>query len=306
MDYGIVLPAMGEGSSRDGLEAAAELAELHGFTDVWGTDHVLVPHAAEDDYGRIYEILTTLAWLAGRFRRVRLGTSVIVIPMRSAVVVAKQLATLDELSGGRLTVGLGAGWNAAEFENVGAGDRFRVRGAYLEESIRLFRHLWSGSGAPFHGRFHAFEDFTFAPLPPQGAGLPIWLGGRDRRALERAGRLADGYHSSGAGPEQLAERVPVLRAAADAAGRPMPVLSARIRVELEDRSAGGTERRPDAGAGAAPSPATLRGRPDAVAARIRRFEEVGVSHLAIAFPEQAPDGLRRSVERFVEEVRPLV
>ncbi|HET9681784.1 MAG TPA: LLM class flavin-dependent oxidoreductase, partial [Candidatus Limnocylindrales bacterium] len=93
MQYGLILPAMGEGASREGLEAAAELAERYGFGDVWGTDHVLVPHAAADDYGRVYEIVTTLAWLAGRFRRVRLGASVVIAPMRNAVLVAKELAT---------------------------------------------------------------------------------------------------------------------------------------------------------------------------------------------------------------------
>jgi probable F420-dependent oxidoreductase len=291
MDFGIVLPSIGDDSSRAGIEAAAGLAEEHGFSDVWGTDHLLVPHAAAEDYGRIYEIVTTLAWVAGRFRRVKLGTSVVVVPMRNAVVLAKELATIDALSEGRLIVGLGAGWNEVEFGNVGVADRFHVRGAYLEETIRLLRHLWSGSTEPFHGRFVAFEDFTFGPLPAQSGAVPIWLGGRSEKALERAGRLADAYHASATSPDQLAPRIPIIRAAAETAGRLMPPLSGRVRVEL----------------GGGPQDFyTLHGSPGQVAAEIRRYEDLGVDHLALAFPEHDPEGVRRSIERFVTEVRPLL
>jgi probable F420-dependent oxidoreductase len=290
MDYGLGLPALGDGSTREGIEAAAELAERHGFGDVWGTDHLLVDASAADDYGRIYEILTTLAWVAGRFRKVRVGASVIVVPLRNAVVLAKELATIDDLSGGRLIAGVGVGWHRVEFGNVGVADRFQVRGAYLEETIQLWRHLWSGSKEPFHGRFHSFDDFVFGPLPPQGAGLPIWIGGRNEKALARAGRLADAYHSSAAGPDAFAVRSPIIRAAAEAAGRPMPRLSARVRVDL----------------GAEPDPSfyTMHGTPEQVAAEIRAFAAAGVDHLLLVFPERDPHGLTQAVERFVAEVLP--
>jgi len=291
VDFGLILPAMGDGSSREGIAMAAELAERHGFTDVWGTDHLLVPHSAEADYGRIFEIATTLAWLAGSYRTVRVGASVVIAPMRNAVVLAKELATIDELSEGRLIVGLGAGWNAPEFANVGVADRFHVRGAYLEETVLLFRHLWSGSQEPFHGRFHQFDDFVFGPVPAQGERLPIWLGGRNEKALQRAGRLADGYHASSSSPADFEARVPVIRAAAEAAERPMPRLSARVRVALD----------------AAPeSFYTLHGSRHDVVDDIQRFARLGVDHLALAFPELDPEGLTRSVERFVAEVQPLL
>jgi probable F420-dependent oxidoreductase len=292
MDYGLVLPAMGDGASREGIEAGCEAAERHGFGDVWGTDHLLVDQSAADDYGRIFEILTTLAWIAGRFERVKVGTSVIVVPMRNAVVLAKELATIDDLSGGRLIVGLGVGWNEQEFRNLGVHDRFHVRGAYLEEAIALFRHLWSGSREPFDGTFHAFDDFVFGPLPPQGANLPIWLGGRSEAALQRVGRVAEAYHASAIGPASLADKVPVIRAAAEAAGRPMPRLSSRVRVELDGP--------------ARSSVYTMHGTAADVAGEIRAFAEAGVDHLALAFPERHPEGLARAVDRFVGEVLPLV
>ena len=291
MDYGLVLPNLGADASPEGLRAAVEAAEDHGFTDVWTTDHVLIDRENESDYGRLFEAVTTLAWLAGHSRAIRLGTSVIVVPMRNAVVLAKELATVDALSGGRLIAGFGVGWNTKEFANVGVADRFHQRGAYLDETIAVCRHLWSGSTEPFRGRFHEFDDFAFEPLPAQGAALPIWLGARDERALRRVGRVADAYHASATKPSAYAPRIPIIRAAAEAAGRPMPRLSARVRVEL---GASGE------------SFYTMHGSPADVAAEIRAFAELGVDHLALAFPPRDPDGIRRAVDRFVGEVAPLV
>src|SRR5215211_6187839 len=256
MDYGLVLPSLGDDANLAGVEAAIDLAAKHGFSDVWTTDHILVGADAAEDYGRIYEAVATLAWAAARNETVRLGASVIVVPMRESVLLAKQLATVDALSRGRLIAGFGVGWNRREFASVGADDRFEVRGAYLEETINLCRHLWSGSTDAFEGRFSRFDDFVFGPLPDQGADLPIWIGARDERALRRVGRLGDAYHSSATSPSNYAPRIAVIRAAAEAAGRAMPRLSARVRVEL----------------GSGPeSFYTLHGSAEDVAAGIREF-----------------------------------
>ena len=292
MDYGLILPSLGADATREGIEAAGEIAERLGFSDVWTTDHLLVDASAANDYGRIFEAVTTLAFLAGRTTRVRLGASVIVVPMRNAVVLAKELATIDVLSHGRLIAGVGVGWSAAEFANVGVADRLAVRGAYTDETIRLWRHLWSGARSPFAGRFHTLDDFAFGPLPDQGGDLPIWIGGRKEAALRRVGRVADAYHASATNPAGLAERIPVIRAAAEADGRRMPALSARVRVRLES---------PVADDGYA-----MRGTPSDIVAEIRAFAALGVGHLALAFAERDPVGLERATERFMREVAPLV
>lgn len=292
MQYGLALPSLGDDSTREGIEAAAEVAERLGFRDVWVTDHLLVDASAAEDYGRIFEAVTTLAYLAGRTTRVRLGASVIVVPMRNAIVLAKELATIDVLSRGRLTVGVGVGWSAAEFANLGLSERMRERGAYTDETIRVWRHLWSGASGPFHGRFHTFDDFVFGPLPDQGAELPIWIGGRQEAALRRVGRLADSYHSSQTPPGAYAQRIPVIRAAAEEAGRPMPALSARVQVRI--------------GAADTSDGYALRGTPEEVAAEIRVFAGIGLDHLLIVLPELDPEGLTRAAERFMAEVAPLV
>jgi alkanesulfonate monooxygenase SsuD/methylene tetrahydromethanopterin reductase-like flavin-dependent oxidoreductase (luciferase family) len=134
------------------------------------------PEAAEE-YGTLLEAVTTLAYLGGRTRTIRLGASVIVVPMRNAVVLARELATIDVLTRGRLIAGVGVGWSEEEFRNVGTADRFRTRGAFTDETIAVWRHLWSGSSQPFEGRFHRFSDHAFLPLPARGGTLPVLSAG---------------------------------------------------------------------------------------------------------------------------------
>lgn len=291
MDFGLCLPNFQAGSSTDGLERAAATAERLGWSTIWTTDHLLVVHEDAPDYGRTYEAILTLAWLGARHPTLRLGTSVIIAAVRNAVILAKEFATLDALSDGRVIAGIGVGWSHPEFANLGMADRFVERGAYLDETIALWRHLWSGATTPFHGRFHAFDDFVFEPLPAQGDRLPIITGGRAAPALRRAGRLADGYHSSQTGPRQYAERLPVIRAAAEAAGRPMPWLSGRVNVRF--------------GPGSGDTYA-IAGTPDEMAAEVRAFAALGVEHLALAFGTREPDALDELGERFMREVAPLV
>jgi probable F420-dependent oxidoreductase len=290
MDLGLCIPNMPEGASPEGIEAAADVTERLGWSTVWTTDHVLVPEADASEYGRIYEAIVTLAWVGARHPRVRLGTSVIVVPQRNAVLLAKELATLDSLSGGRVIAGVGIGWNETEFSNLGTADRFHVRGAYLDETIRLWRHLWSGTTDPFLGRFHQIEDFAFEPLPAQRS-IPIVIGGRAQPALRRAGSLGDGYHSSSTGPAAYAKRLDVIAAAATAAGRPMPELSARVRVEFEG----------EAGASYA-----MRGSPDEMAREVRAFAALSVRHLALSFQTTDADEVVRRAERFDRDVVPLI
>lgn len=293
MDLGIALP-FGPGASVEAVEAAADAAEGLGWDGVWVTDHLLVDHEAADDYGWITEAVTTLAYLAARTKRVKLGASVIVVPMRNAIVLAKELATIDAFSRGRLIAGVGVGWSDKEFSNVGVSDRFHDRGAYTDETIRLWRHLWSGSVEPFEGRFHAFQEFDFGPMPTWGGGVPIWIGGRDPRALARAGRLADAYHSSATPPDKYAERIPIISAAATAAGRQAPRWTARVRVRLGEEP------------GDADRFYAIRGSAEQVVAGIEAWKAIGVDYLTLSFAERDADGVVKAMERFDREIRPQV
>jgi probable F420-dependent oxidoreductase len=278
MKFGLALRNTGDGASAEAIEAGAAAADRLGWETVWTTDHVLVPASAAAEYGRTFEAIATLAWVGARYPRLKLGTSVIVVPQRNAVLLAKELATLDVLSEGRLIAGVGVGWNETEFANLAEAERFHRRGAYLDETIRLWRHLWSGSSQPFEGVFHNFSDFVFGPLPVQGAQVPIMVGGGSPAALRRAGALGDGYHATRATPDTMAERIPVIRAAAVAAGREMPSLSVRSAV-----SALGSD-------------------PEAQLATVRAFESLGVADIALVFEATEPAELSAAIEDFDRHV----
>jgi probable F420-dependent oxidoreductase len=292
MRYGLCLPNFTTLASADAIEIAADAADRLGFADVWTTDHVLVDSSTDAaDYRTNFDVLEVLAWVGAKHPGLGLGTSVIVVPQRNGVVVGKQLATLDALSSGRVIAGVGVGWSESEFANLGMAERFAVRGAYLEETIQLWRHLWSGSTDAFRGRFHDIEDFVFGPLPAQRSSLPIWIGGRNETALARAGRLADGYHSSATSPEGFAKRVPTIRAAADAAGRPMPALSARVRVAFGDPAESSAVR-----------PYAIRGNAGQMRAEIAKWEDVGVEHLAIWPSGETIEDYLRAADRLANEI----
>jgi probable F420-dependent oxidoreductase len=288
VDFGLILPSYRGGASVESIDATAEAAERLGWHSVFTTDHLLVePSERSEDYFQLYEALLTTVHVAARQPTIRVGISVVVVPMRNAVQLAKELATIDALSGGRLICGVGVGWNRTEFGYMGLEDRFARRGAYLEESVALWRHLWGGGQGPFRGSFHNFEEVRFGPLPVQGAELPIWFGGRDEKALRRAGRLGQGYHSSASGHDQIAVRVPIINAGAAEAGRPAPLISARVRTQF--------------GPNEAPF-YMLAGTPEQMVAEIRAFQEVGTGHIAVDFAETDPAKAVALMERFDAEV----
>jgi len=290
MRFGLVLPSIGPGTGPDALEAAAGACVEHGWTSVWVTDHLLVPRGPEEaEYGSLLEAVCSLTWVAARFGGLTVGTSVLVPAMRDAPLLAKQLATLDILTGGRLVVGVGASdaHDDAEYANLGKTDRFARRGAYLDESVALWRHLWAGRTEPFVGEFHQLKDFCFQPRPPQGAGIPIWCGGRSQRAIRRTAELADGYHAAQTGPEQLRARLPQIAAAVAATGRRLPTVSVRARVKFD------TE----------PGPVySICGSAEAMTEQLLQFAALGVSDLVLVLASSDPAGITELARRLQREV----
>lgn len=210
MDLQVVLPNESPAMEPETLIGLGTAAEGLGYRAVWLPDHLLPPDAYGDVYGGVYEPLVTLSHLAARTTTVRLGTSVLVLPMRSPFVVAKQVATVDRLSGGRITLGVGVGWDRTEFASVGAD--FPTRGSRTDEGIALLRHLFRGGG-PFSGRYYGFENGVFAPEPARD--VPIMVGGTSDRALRRAAELADEWQGVNLTPEQFTRRVTRLRELTD-------------------------------------------------------------------------------------------
>jgi probable F420-dependent oxidoreductase len=208
--FGVILPNFGAESSAAGIRGVAERAEELGFHSVWATEHIVVGPEGVDPYGRVYDPLVTLGWVAGWSERIGLGTSIVLVPLHNPFRLAKEVATLQELSGGRVTLGVGMGWHRDEFEFMGV--EFEGRGRRADEAIRLVRALWREEPS-FAGRYWSYRDATAEPHP---SPLPeIWVGGSSERAIRRARELGDAWHpsrgSDAAHVRQVKQRYPDLR-----------------------------------------------------------------------------------------------
>jgi probable F420-dependent oxidoreductase len=232
MRIGIHLPHIGRKAGPDAIRRAALQAEALGFADVWVSEHIIVPKAAPYPPSPVfYEPILTLTWAAAVTNRVGLGTSVIVLPMHHPVPMAKQIATLQCLSGGRVIFGVGVGWLEAEFAALGAP--FRERGRRMDESIALMRALWSQDPVSFETRAIPAEITDMRMQPPPSHTIPIWVGGSSEPALARAVRLCDGWHGTRLTPEKAAPIVERLRRE-----RPEPGFAISLRTGWDGKDAG--------------------------------------------------------------------
>jgi len=244
MRIGVALPNYGALAGRDTLARLAGLAEDLGADGVWVSDHLVAPVGATSvyPYGRhqapasgqlgiieeFYEPLVTLAFLAGRTRRVRLGVSAYVMPYRNPVVTAKQVATLDALSGGRVVLAVGVGWLREEFAALDVP--FARRGRRTDDYLAVCRALWAGGVATYDGADYRLPPVRSGPQPAQRPHPPIWIAGNSDGAIDRAARHGDGWHGIDLEPAELAVRVARLRARCAAHGRDAATVQVTMRV----------------------------------------------------------------------------
>jgi probable F420-dependent oxidoreductase len=292
------------------LVPMAERAEALGYDALWVTDHIVFPRRLTSRYpysetGRFVvdpttpylEPLTALAYLAARTTRIRVGTSVLVAPLRHPLAAAKMLATIDVLSGGRLIVGIGAGWLADEFALLGVP--FEERVARTEEYIRVFKEVWTSPEPRFEGRFVRFADIAMEPRPVQRPHPPIWIGGYGPRVLRRVVDLGDGWTPMALrppghfAPPVLAAEVAKLRELAAARGRDPEAITVAVKVPVR---VGGTE---------SPRP-MLSGAPADIAGDLAAYRDAGARHFALDFVATDPGEMAETLARFAEEVRPIV
>lgn len=210
MKFGIHLPHAGEQSTPALLRRFAIHAEDLGFDDVWVSEHIIVPRDKFPRSPLFYDPVLSLTWVAAVTKRVRLGTSVLVLPMRHPLPLAKELATLHNFSEGRLILGAGVGWLEQEFAALGVP--FGERGRRLDEGLAMMRAVWTQDPVTFHSRTipAVIEGMTMTPMPI--SPIPLWLGGNSDAAIRRTIRIADGWHGSGHTPETAAPIVQRLRA----------------------------------------------------------------------------------------------
>ena len=213
MLIGTDIPTRGPWATPDVMARIAKEAEALGFGYLTLSDHVLIPRDIKAPYpysdtgafpllenNALQEQLTAVAWLAGQTTRIRFHTSVMVVPHRPAVLTAKIIATIDVLSGGRISVGCGAGWMQEEFEALGA-EPFAERGAVTDEYLQAFRVLWTQDNPRFDGKYVKFANLSFDPKPVQKPHPPLWIGGESGPALRRAAKLGDGWYPIPSNPK---------------------------------------------------------------------------------------------------------
>jgi probable F420-dependent oxidoreductase len=305
MRYGVHLAASGPQATPERIGQLAARAEALGFDSVWVSDHVVIPTewASEYPYGppgtftlassrNYFEPLITLAWVAGATRSIRLGISVLVVPYRNPVLAAKQLATLDTLSGGRLIVGIGVGWFQEEFEALG-NPYFRQRGALTDEYIRIYQALWSGEPAGFEGRFYQLRPVVSEPRPARQPGPPIWVGGHGERAYRRTAELGSAWAAIRIDVEQFEAGARRIRELAAERNRPTPELTTRCNFG-PNLSVGSRDYE-------------LYGEPAAIAEKLSRYAAAGCAEVILdLIPRDSTTAMLEAMDRFTQEVRPLV
>ena len=287
MRFGVAIPQAGPFVDVDVQRRLATAIEDLGFDSLWVSDHIVVPEGERYIPEVIHEPLALLAWLASATSTITLGVSVLVLPYRDPVFTAAFLGSVDVLSGGRVVLGVGAGWLEREFEALSAS--YEERGAVTDEYLRVLRNLWETETSSFSGRWKKYESMRLFPKHHEGreGTIPIVVGGNAAPSLRRAAELGDGWHPINQTPEQLAVGVARYRELCDAAGRPAgPVILRHMpggRTVPEGRS-------------------PLTGSAEEQAADLSAYADAGLDELMLSLPARTPEALLDALGTFRTDV----
>jgi probable F420-dependent oxidoreductase len=287
MILGVNLPNYSSLGNREAMIAIAERAEALGYASLWTSDHILVPKNLPEPFGNLLETFTILSYLAARTEHIRLGTGILVLPQRNPLLVAKQAATIQHLSGGRLILGVGVGWMEQEYGYLRAD--FGSRGRLADEYIQAMRELFESDAPAFRGENVSYSDAIFSPRP--AVPIPIVVGGNSRGALQRAAKLADGWHGLWLSPESARAAIERM----DELGHKENfALSLRVQARV-----GGT-------VDDAQPASTLHGDAGEIIGQVHAYAAAGVHQLVIEpFSSNLQDFLEQ-LERFAREIGPVV
>jgi probable F420-dependent oxidoreductase len=287
MQFGVVIPHFGRTAQPGAVEAIARAADDFGFDSAWASDHIIVPVGEEHVPAFYYEPFPVMAAAVAVTTRIRIGVSVLVLPYRHPVTVAKSLATLDQMSGGRIILAAGVGGLEREFQALGAN--FHRRGAISDEYLDVMRACWTQDPIDFSGRWIHLEQMRALPKPVQ-TPFPVWVGGTSAAAIRRAALRGDGWHPYAIGLDRFAAGVEQYRAACTEAGRPPGVISLRAtRSDLRE-----------AGGGRAP----FSGEADQILEDVDRWAAAGLDHAVFWFAVRSVEELLTEMERVARGVLP--
>jgi probable F420-dependent oxidoreductase len=306
MKYGVFLPVSGRAASRKTLMQAAQQAESLGYDSVWAADRLVIPWKIDTAYPYskestfivppdrpFFDTMTCLAFLAGCTEKIHLGMSVMVLPYRHPLHWAKIATTIDQLSTGRLIMGVGVGWMEEEFTAMNAP--FKERGTISDEQLALLKQLWTEEHITFRGKYYNVDDIAFNPKPFQKPRVPIWVGGEGKYAQRRAARYGDAWfpYFVRITPVELAARFQYVREIAREAGRSPDefTLACCLPIELTPKDAHQEED-------------YLKGSIEQVSDRLKMFQKAGVTHIGLQFMIPHYPERQEQIERFAKEALP--
>jgi len=302
MKLGICLPHYGRPIEVPRLLEVVRHAEAQGLDSVWVTDHVIVPRQANIIYREdMLDPLAVLPWLAGVTSRIALGTSVVILPYRSPIPVAKLLASVDVLSGGRLMVGAAIGWMEGEFDALGVP--FKERVSRSEEALELFRTLWTQEHPEIETKHHHLHDVTFSPMPLQKPRPPLYVGGSSEGALRRVARFGDGWHSTSTTVDGFRQSVETVRRFWAEAGREgTPALSLRIPLVIDGVHRAAVDMALIHGRGRH----VITGSVATIVEELRGFQALGCDHVALEVSYSTYPSILHTIDIIAEQLRPRV
>jgi len=301
MKFGITIPLHRDVEVKTNLKLALRCEEL-GFDSIWISDHVILPKNYKSRFSEIlYDPFVLLASIAARTKKINLGTSVLILPYRNPIVVAKMVSTLDMLSDGRVVFGVGPGWMKEEFETLGVpyGDR----GRRSDEYIRIFKELWGKDEPKFEGEFYNFSKIKFYPRPLQEPHPPIWIGGNSNKAIRRAIQLGDGWHPVWFGPDEMLEKINLLKKHAIDAGRSLENFTFSIRNRLRIIKKG-EKTRDDSTKWRGDHTFHFYGTTKEIIKYIEQFKDIGVSHIVFDIDVRNDSEMFNTLDIFSKEIMP--
>ena len=304
MKFGFSLIVRGNDATLDTFAAVAERAEALQLDSLWLSAHVIVPPQVKSGYVMVpglkhpehwkeayWEPFTVMSYLSAITTTVQLGTSIVVLPMHNPIEVAKQVAEVDQLSGGRFIFGVGVGWFEEEFEAL--GQNYANRGARTDDALQLMKHLWADDPVTYNGDFYSVTDCCFSPKPKQLPHPPIWIAGASRPAYRRAARFGDVFHPARMPVEKVVAAKAEIAEFCEHYGRARDAVGIAMKTPIVFKDGPPVQ-----------GEFATQGRVHDIIDGINRYLEIGTEHFVLDVVPEKLDHALDTMERFAQEVRP--
>jgi len=285
MKLGIALPNFGIHASNKNITGIASAAEELGFDSLWVSDHIVIPDTHKVFGDTFLEPLTTLAYIAALTKKIMLGTSVLVIPYRNPVVLAKTVSTLDVLSEGRLIFGIGSGWLKEEFSALGAA--YSKRDEITDEHLMVMKELFTSEHPEFRGKYYSFSNILFEPRPFQKPHPPLWIGGNSKRALEKVAEFGNGWHGVRLTPEEIKDCRSYLK---EISNEKYLTISVRNNIQITNATQSNKKD-------------LLRGNTDKIVEGFNLYRNAGVDHLILYILSGDLNGIYKTMEVLAKDIK---